>query len=112
MINLNILETDYQETITTFILNTMLHNIGMIWMIEDNEDLKYDMELKTSYWIIGGPWYNTSIYKKLYRKLLELFIINTITDRYNIMCSLGAYEIENQSSICDDGNNGGSFSMP
>ena len=46
MIYLNLLETDYQEIITTFVLNTMLHHVGMIWIIEDNEDLKYDMKIQ------------------------------------------------------------------
>ena len=32
-IDLDILETDYQEIITTFVLNTMLHHVGMIWII-------------------------------------------------------------------------------
>ena len=45
--------------ITSFVLNTMLHNFGMIWIIENHEDLKYDMELQNSYWMTGGPWYNT-----------------------------------------------------
>ena len=36
----------------------------------------------------GGPWYNTSICKKLHGKLFEEFIRNASTDRYNIMCSI------------------------
>ena len=32
------------------------------------------------------------IFKKLHGKLFEAFIINARTDRYNIMCSIGAYE--------------------
>ena len=46
MIALDLLETDYQKIITTFVLNTMLHHVGMIWIIENNEDLKYDMEIQ------------------------------------------------------------------
>ena len=40
----------------------------------------------------GGPWNNTSIYKKLHGKVFEGYIRNTITDRYNIMCSIDAHE--------------------
>ena len=61
--------------------------------------------------MIGGPWYNTSICKKLHRKLFEIFIRNAITDIYNIMCSIDAHEKEHQSS-CDDGISGGSFTPP
>ena len=70
------------------------------------------MELKNSGWMKGGPWYNTSICKKLHGKLFEVFIINAITDRYNIMCFIDAYERENQSSICDDGRRGGGCPLP
>ena len=61
MIDVSLLETNYQEIITTFVLNKMLHHVGMIWIIENREDLKYDMEIHNSDWITGGPWYNTSI---------------------------------------------------
>ena len=39
----------------------------------------------------GGPWYNTSICKKLNGKVFEGFIRNARTDRYNIMCSIDAH---------------------
>ena len=55
----------------------------------------------------GGPWYNISICKKLHGKVFEGFIINARTDRYNIMCSIDAYEKEHQLSSCDDGISGG-----
>ena len=34
MIYVDLLETDYQEIITTFVLNKMLHHVGMIRIIE------------------------------------------------------------------------------
>ena len=43
MVDLYLLETDYQKIITTFVLNTMLQHVGMVWIIENHEDLKYDM---------------------------------------------------------------------
>ena len=92
MIYLDILETDYQEIITTFVLNTMLYHVGMIGMIENHEDLKYDTKIQKTDCMTGGPWYNTSICKKLHRRVFEVFIINSRTDRYNIMCSIDAYE--------------------
>ena len=39
--NLNI---TYQDMITTFVLNTMLHHVGMLWTIETHEQLQYDMD--------------------------------------------------------------------
>ena len=66
MIYLDILENDYQEIITTFVLNTMLHHVGMIWIIENHEYLKYDTEIQNSDWMTVVPWYNTYIFKKLH----------------------------------------------
>ena len=40
------------------------------------------------YWITGGTWYNTSIFEKIYVTVLEEMIRNSITDRYNYMCSI------------------------
>ena len=58
---MDLLETNYQEIITTFVLNTMLHHVGMIWIIEKHEYLKYDMDIKNSDWMTVGPWYITHI---------------------------------------------------
>ena len=57
MIDVDFLDTTYQEIITTFVLNTMLHHVGMLWIIENHEELKYDMDIQDSYWLTGGPWY-------------------------------------------------------
>ena len=70
----------------------MLHHVGMLWIIENCEQLQYDMDIQNSYWITGVPWYNTYICKKLRGKLFEVFNINAITDRCNIMCSINTYE--------------------
>ena len=90
----------------------MLHHVGMLWIIENHEELKYDMDIQNSDWLTGGPWYNTSICKKLHGKLFEGFIINARTDRYNIMCYIDAYEGEHQSSSCDDSISGGGCPLP
>ena len=37
--------------------------------IEKYEDLNYDTEIKNSDLMTGGPWYNTSICKKLHGKV-------------------------------------------
>ena len=96
MIDVDFLDTTYQEIITTFVLNTMLHNVGMIWIIENHEELKYDTDIQNSDWLTGGLWYNTYIYKKLHENLFEGFIINARTDRFNIMCYIDAYERDHQ----------------
>ena len=86
------LNTTYQDIITTVVLNTMLHHVGMLWIIETHEKLQYHMDKNNSELMTGGPWYNTSICKKLHGKVFEVFIRNAITDRYNIVCSIDAHE--------------------
>ena len=34
MIDVDNLNTTYQDIIITFVLNTMLHHVGMLWIIE------------------------------------------------------------------------------
>ena len=67
MIYVDNLNTTYQDIITTFLLNTMLHHVVMLWIFETYEQLQYDMDKNNSEWMTGCPWYNTSIFKKLQR---------------------------------------------
>ena len=56
MIDVDIPDTTYQEIITKFLLNTMLHHVGMLWIVENHEELKYNMDIQNSGWSTGGPW--------------------------------------------------------
>ena len=94
IIDVDNMDTTHQDIIKTFILNNMLHHVDMLWIVENKEQLKYDMEIHNSDWLTGGPWYNTYICKKLHGKLFDGFIINARTDRYNTMCSIDKYERE------------------
>ena len=44
MIDVNMLNTTYQDIITTFMLNTIIHHVVMLWIIETHEKLKYYMD--------------------------------------------------------------------
>ena len=50
MIYLDHLNTTYQDIITTFVLNTMLQHVCMLWIIETHDQLQYDMEKHNSEW--------------------------------------------------------------
>ena len=69
------------------------------------------MDKHNSEWMTGVPWYNASIYNKVYGKMFEGFIRNERTDRYIIMCSIDVHERENQS-FCNDGISGGGCPLP
>ena len=59
----------------------------------------------------GGPWYKTSICKKLHREVFDRFIKNARTHIYNIMFSVDAHEKEHPT-FCDGDNRGRSFPLP
>ena len=42
------MNTNYNDIIAQFVLNKMLHNVGMLWIIETNVQLQYDMDKKIS----------------------------------------------------------------
>ena len=89
----------------------MLHHVGMLCIIATHEQLKYDTDRHNSEWMTSDPWYNTSICKKLHKKVFEGFTRNERTDVYNIMCSIDAHEKEHPSS-CDDGSSGRGCPLP
>ena len=74
-------------------LNTILHHVGMSSIICSKEEIKYEIDESNNpdEWK-KGPWYNTSIYSRLHGGLFEYFITHARTDRYNILCSLTAYD--------------------
>ena len=61
MISMDNMNTTYKDIITSFVLNTVLHHIGMFWIINTNQYLEYDMEKHNSDWMTGGTWDNTYI---------------------------------------------------
>ena len=45
----------YNEIITKFVLNAMLHHVGMSWIISSNQEMKYEMdETNHQYWLNKG----------------------------------------------------------
>ena len=57
------MNTNYKDIITSFLLNTLLHHVGISWIIETDEQLKYDKDKHNPYWITGGTCHNTTICK-------------------------------------------------
>ena len=79
--------------ITKFVLNEILHHVGMLWIISSNDEIKYEIDKSNhQYWLNKGPWYNTAICSRLHGSLFDDFITHARTDRYNLMCSLFAHD--------------------
>ena len=78
----------YDKSITKFVLNSMLHHVGMSWIISFNQEMEYGMTTKSNHldWLNKGLWYNKNICSKLHGIKFEGFITQARTDRYNIMC--------------------------
>ena len=43
------MNTNYKDIVTVFVLNTLLHHVGMSWIIETHEQLNYDMDKQNKY---------------------------------------------------------------
>ena len=58
----------YDKIITPFVMNSMLHHVGMSWMISSKKEMDYDNFTNTEN--VGlfetGPWHNKNICSKLY----------------------------------------------
>ena len=84
----------YDEIITKFVLNAILHHVGISWIISSSKELEYEMDENNHQdWLNRSPWYNTPISSKLHGSRFEDFITQERTDIYNIMCSLFARDI-------------------
>ena len=85
--------TTFEEIITKFVLNAILHHVVMSWRISSNEKLKYESDKNNHQdWFNKGPWYDTAIYLRLHGSLFEYFITHARSNRYNLMCYLVAHD--------------------
>ena len=52
----------YDEIVTKFVLNSMLHHVVMSWIISSNRRMDYEMnKINHLYWLNKGSWYNINI---------------------------------------------------
>ena len=84
----------YDKMITPFMMNSMLHHVGMSWMISSKKEMDCENFSKHDNvgWFETGPWHNKNICSKLYGTTFGGFIKQSRSDRYNIMCSLVAHD--------------------
>ena len=82
----------FEERINTFVLNAILHHVGMSWIISFNNEIKYEIdESNHQHWLNKGRWYIKDICSRLHGSLIEYFITHARTSRYNLMCYLVTY---------------------
>ena len=79
--------------INTFVLNAILHHVGMSWIISFNDEMKHEIdESNHKHWLNRGPWYNTDICSRLHGSLFEYFTTHARTNRYNLLCYLVVHD--------------------
>ena len=82
-------------------LNTILHQVGISWIITPNYEMKYEIYKRNHQdWLNKCPWYNTAIYSRLHGSLFEYFITHAGKYRYNIMCYLVTHD--KKQLACED----------
>ena len=47
----------YDDIVTKFVLNAMLHHVGMSWIISSNKEMNYEINTKSNHldWLNKGP---------------------------------------------------------
>ena len=60
------MNTNYEDIINSFVFNTVLHHVGISWIIKTDQHLEYDMDKHNQNWMTDGPWYSTYICEKLH----------------------------------------------
>ena len=69
--------TKIEEMITKFVLNTILHHVGMLGITCSNKKMLYETkENNHPDWFNKGPWYNTAICSKLHVNFFNI-LLNT-----------------------------------
>ena len=89
----------------------MLHYVGISWIVETNQQFKYDIDKHNPYLITYGPQQNTYICTKLHGTVFENYIRNERTDRYILMCYIYSHE-DQHPSYFDDGTSVGVNALP
>ena len=75
--------------------------MGLSWILYSNKPINYEIKEMDTYWLNEFPWYNTTICYKLHVTVLEDFIRNTRTYRYNLMCSITAHDRQQHTYVHD-----------
>ena len=99
---LYLITSTLEEMINRFVLNAILHHVGMSWIICSNKKIKYEID-KSNHpnWLNKGPWYNTVICSRFHLIMFTDSITYAGTYRYNLMCYIVAHD-KKQPAYEDD----------
>ena len=80
----------------------MVHHVGILWIIETHEQLKYDMDKNNSDLMTGGPWYNTYICKNYMKTCLKnLLEMQELTDIISCVIFMHMKKLIHQNTMME-----------
>ena len=79
---------------TPFVLNMVFQHVGLFCIINSNNYLNFEVKVLVSQWMDKGQWYNTTNSSNLNSQILYDYFKTGRKDRYDLMCSVSAYNIE------------------
>ena len=61
-------------------------------IIQSHKQAAHDINQDKTNWVENEPYYNATIYKRLYNIAFDYFYKTERKDRYEFICALDAYE--------------------
>ena len=79
----------YNKSITQFLLNAMLHHVGMSCIISSKQEMDYDnfTNIKNLSWFDTGPWHKKISVLNYMEPLLK-DLLHRLEQTYTILCVL------------------------
>ena len=110
---LSVKNKNYKYIVTKFVLDSVLHHVGLSWIIERNQKFQYDIYEHNVDWLRNCPWYNTPICKNYMEQCLKnilemqeltdiiLFVIfmHMIKNRHHMLMTLAAVMVTKYRQI-------------
>ena len=72
----------------------MFQHVGLLWIIKNNIQLKFEIDVQVNQCLDKGPWYNTTICTTLNGQIFECYLKTVSRDRYYFMCGVDKYDKE------------------
>ena len=73
---LSVKNTNNKDTVTKFVLNKVLHHVGLSCILETNQKLEYDIYEHNKDWLTNGTWYThipvQNYMEKCLKNILEM----------------------------------------
>ena len=99
-------EYELNSAITPFVFHMEFKNFGLLWIIDNNKIIQFEMDAQDRQGMDKSTWYNTTICTKLNDRIFEDDLKTGHKDRYELVFSVDKYGKEN-TSMNDDAISGG-----